>query len=158
MFIANIRIKLTPDNWSKVSYVLDEVQRRASKRLLIAADVIALADAAERALEGLKLPRARRAGARYEFSADGGIQGVSNAYKKKAGPRDATYVLIERGASAWYLIAVSRVGYWPGRDGNDNFILTDAQKVEVVANFAAGLTVFSYTAHRLTNPPQSSAA
>jgi hypothetical protein len=134
----DIKIKITPDNAAGIKVVLDEVQHRASARLLDADNVAAFAASAEKQLEKLGLPKALRPGALYEWS-EGGICGMPNSYKKKASPRASTWIRIERRGAGWYLVGVERRDYWPDDSGEDGLILTKDQHGEAVRRFANSL-------------------
>jgi hypothetical protein len=140
-----LKIKIDDAHDDEITAVLDGVQRRCRERLIYSYELDDLVKTAEAALAAIGIPVGLRQGARYEF-AEGGIQGVCNAYKKKAGPRDSTHVVIQRGSKDWFLISASRRGFFPGAPGRDNLVLTTAQKDLAIQRFASGLRVYEQQA------------
>lgn len=137
-----MKIKITPENEMSIAAALDAAQARCRKLLLKPQDVYDCVDWAEAELERLRLPKGQWVGARYRYAV-GGILGVPNTYKAKAGARGSTGVIIERGSAAWFIISVTREGFYPDQKGWDEIVLTMGQKAEVMRRFSKNIATYS---------------
>lgn len=128
-------MKIKVSDQAAVGAALDAAQGRATACVFDAADVAALAAAAEKRLAGYGLPLAQRAGATYRYCPAGP---AANAYRYR---RDQTAVTLRRHRAGWYLVAIDRVAVSPKSPAADRLSLTAAQAAEAVRRFSAGFSV-----------------
>lgn len=123
----------------RIKGVLDAVNGRATSHTLTdPTDVRRIAREAETVLADLGLPLAHRRGARAEYASG---KGLPNSYRYTG---VATRLVLERGAKAWFLVAVERAPAYPGDTGRDTriSISEDQERLARAATHRAlGVTV-----------------
>ena len=120
-------IKIIPDNFSAIVAALSAVNGRAAEHCYTSADEIeAAAKYAENRLEHFGLPKAERTGAKL-YATSGAA--VPNAYKYG---RKATYIVLERKGSGWYLTDVQPSNIFK-EGGRRSLQLTKKQDERAVA-------------------------
>jgi len=126
-------IKIDPKNCEKIVQALAEVNGRASAHVFeFYSQIARLAETAEKALAEFGVPKISRKGAVY--TAESGEK-LPSAYKYCA---QATSVVIERGASAWYIVEIKRSELYPCQRPTASLCLTSAQDEIAVARLRAG--------------------
>lgn len=129
-------MKINVNQTQKTAAAIDAAEGRAQVNTISADRLLGIASRAEQELDATGLPLAERKGARFEFR-DAGPSAA--AYKYSQG---ATHVMLERGASAWYLISVQRLSVYPRQRQIADLYLIDAQKAAAVRRFADALRVY----------------
>ena len=127
-----MKIKIESKNTDKIRATLDEVQGNANARILFTGFVLDLAERGEDKLADLGIPKKYREGASMAYC-EGGLP---NPYKYKA---NTTLVQIERGKSAWYLVACSRVSIYPREKGRHDLTLTERQLDIIMSGYRDGV-------------------
>ena len=127
-----MKIKIDGKNIDKITAELDAVQGKANARILFAGAVSALANIAEEQLDRLDIAKKYRQGATVIFYE----AGLPSAYKYRA---ETTRLDIERGKSAWYLVAVSRITIYPREKGVCRLQLTEQQLDLIMAEYKKGI-------------------
>jgi len=119
--------------------VLDAANGRAMAHTLTDPSAVRrIARETEAVLADLGLPPAHRRGARAEYVSG---KGLPNAYRYTG---VATRLLFERGAKAWFLVAVERASAYPGDTGRDTRVsISDEQErlARAATHRALGVTV-----------------
>ena len=134
-------IKIDLKNCGKIVQALAEVNGRASAHVFEAYTQIArLAETAETALAEFGVSKISRKGAAY--TAESGEK-LPRAYKYCA---QTTFVVIERGASAWYLVKIERSEIYPRQRPNAFLRLTSAQDEIAVAKLRGGYRLQAFVA------------
>jgi hypothetical protein len=124
-----MRISIDPKNEARIVALLAAINGRAADHTYTTlGDIAAVAREAEKQLLAL-LPKNAAPGAVFT-SVSGGA--VPRAYKYR---RIGTYVRLERGSSAWFLMDVGRVEIYEG-GGSQALHLTQDQHAEAVARFS----------------------
>ncbi len=121
-----------------ITRALEKVNGRAETHCYITySDVACVAQAAEKNLDELNLPKKDRPGA-YVISTSGGK--VANAYSY---PRRATKIRLQRGSTEWFLTSICAVEIWDAGGGRDDLrIDQDHADAIIAATFKkAGVTV-----------------
>lgn len=129
-------MKIRIEDQARIEAALAAAQTRATARTVSHADLVRLADRAERRLAELDLPKRVRPGAVWEFS-EGGITGVANAYG--AHQRASTHVKLVRGATGWFLTEAERLDFWTGTPGYSRLTLTKEQAKDAAERFVAAI-------------------
>ena len=127
-----MKVKIDSKNTDKIRAALDAVQGNANARILFAGFILDLAERGEDKLGDLNIPKKYREGASVTYY-EGGLP---NAYKYKA---NTTLVRIERGKSAWYLVACNRVSVYPREKGRHDLTLTEKQLVIIMSGYRDGV-------------------
>lgn len=126
-------IKIDAKNCGKIVQALAEVNGRASAHVFESYTQIAhLAEVAETELAEFGVSKNARKGAMY--TAESGEK-LPGAYKY---PAQRTFVVIERGASAWYLVKIKRSELYPSQRPDAFLSLTSAQDEIAVAKLRGG--------------------
>jgi hypothetical protein len=115
---------------------LDTANKKATAHTATTTDIRAQALAAEAHLAALGISKKDRAGAQRIFVSG---ESVPNAYKWA---RTATHLRLERGASDWFLVAVTATEIYQS-GGHEQTLLTPAQRDIAVAKLCAGFTVLA---------------
>ncbi len=132
-------IKITEENSAAIEAALKAVNGRACQHAYTAyLDLEVMAEAAEKRLEKMGLPKSRRSGAAWSETSGAA---VSNSYAKKGFSRPATSVRLERRSSAWYLVSAIATTIGQQGGGAGRLILTKAQDEEVVRNLRESYSV-----------------
>lgn len=129
-------IKITTESTAAIDAVLSAVNSHATAhRYTTAAEIVAIADAAEKRLEALGVAKKYRAGA--VVAATSG-DSVPNSYKFA---RTATAVRLERRSAAWYLTAAKEMPIYKNGGGPDLLLLTQEQDAIAVAALRKGYCI-----------------
>lgn len=115
---------------------LDTANKKATAHTATTTDIRAQALAAEAHLAALGISKKDRAGAQRLFVSG---ERVPNAYKWA---RTATHLRLERGASDWFLVAVTATEIYQS-GGHERTLLTPAQRDIAVAKLCDGFTVLA---------------
>ena len=121
-------------NLDQISAALAAVNGTAVDHTYNASDIVSLAEGAEAFAIRLFSNKKQAVGARYR--AESGSD-VANAYKYS---RISTVVTLERCATGWFLIGVSRGTIW-GSGGSQQLILNETQDAFAVAKARSRYTV-----------------
>lgn len=131
--MTKTHIKIDPKNCGKIVQALAEVNGRASAHVFeFYSQIARLAEVAELALAEFGVAKGARKGAAY--TAESG-ETLPSAYKYCA---QTTFVVIERGSSAWYLVKIKRSEIYPRQRPNAFLCLTSAQDEIAVAKLRGG--------------------
>jgi len=134
-------IKIDLKNCGKIVQALAEVNGRASAHVFESYTQIArLAEVAEKALAEFGVPKSARKGAAY--TAESG-ETLPGAYRYRA---QTTFVVIERGASAWYLVKIERSEIYPRQRPNVFLCLTSAQDEIAITELRGGYRLLAIAA------------
>lgn len=115
---------------------LDTANKKATAHTATTSDIRAQALAAEAHLAALGISKKDRAGAQRIFVSG---ESVPNAYKWA---RTATHIRLKRGASDWFLVAVTATEIYQS-GGYERTLLTPVQRDIAVAKLCASFTVLA---------------
>ena len=129
-----MKIKIVEANRPKIYALLNEINGKSVSHTASAQNIFNLAELMEIQLMKLNIAKKDRSGALASAMSGGD---VPNAYKYS---RIVTIFDIERGASDWFLIAVSKYANY-GNSAKPRLSLTPAQRDIAVAKFTAQFSV-----------------
>jgi len=145
--MTKTHIKIDAKNCEKIVQALAEINGRASAHVFEFYSQIAhLAEVAEKALAEFGVPKISRKGAMY--TAESGEK-LPSAYKYRA---QTTSVVIERGASAWYLVKIERSELYPCQRPSAFLCLTSAQDEIAVAKLRGAYRLQAAVALKTETP------
>ncbi len=122
-----MRIKVTDANHERLKSALDSANGKAQKHTASLADILALANRAERSLMAAGIPGRGRAGAEVIWHAAGP---AAKAYGYKM---TRTCVALTRGTCDWFLTEVKRVGVYPQQRERYRISISTVQRDRIVA-------------------------
>ncbi len=122
----NTKIKITPDNKTKIKNVFEKENGGAKANTLSGIEVFDIAKEAEERLENVRLPKKNRKKARAYYC----VNGPANAYKFAF---TTTEFDIERGSTDWFLVSVKRVNVYPRSKGGLKMTILESQAEEIRA-------------------------
>lgn len=130
-------IKIEAKNNEAIDAALKAVNGRATQHTFSDhSEIDYLVRCADAELARIGLPKTMHVGAKFQAMSG---EPVSNAYAKKAFTRRATYVVLERRSTGWFLVAVESKDIWQQLGGTKRLALTQAQHDEAMARFCATL-------------------
>lgn len=122
-----MRIKVNNVNAMRLAAALNGANGKAHKHTASLADILALANRAERSLMAAGISGRARAGAEVIWHAAGP---VAKAYGYKM---TRTCVTLTRGTCDWFLTEVKRVGVYPQQSERYRISISTAQRDRIVA-------------------------
>ena len=129
-------IKIDKDHEALVEAALRAVNGKAIAHTFQSFhEIEALATAAEKRLDGLGIPKAERAGARFSKRSGGKLP---NAYKYSV---NVTWVTLERRSSAWWLVEIHQTHVHPNTAPGGYLSLTQAQDAKAIEVLRRGYAI-----------------
>lgn len=129
-----MRIKITEANRRAINILLGEINGKSWSHTAFHKHIFDLAESSELQLEKFDIAKKDRNGAKASGMSGGN---VPSSYKYS---RIVNTYTIERGSSAWFLIAANKIDNW-GNASKDQLILTPAQRDIAVSKFTAQFSV-----------------
>lgn len=130
------QIKITAENDDIINDAISAAEGpRAKVNTLDAVEVAAIAEAAEKRLESLGIPKKDRAGATLYFQPEGPS---ASSYKY---PQGATTVRIARRSGGWYVDSIVRDSVFPKSPERRELKLTAQQDMLAVIALRRGYTI-----------------
>jgi hypothetical protein len=114
-------MKINIKNRDKIQAALDSVNGRAVSHVMSASDVSDIAARADRKLSESGIPIKSRRGVRAQHVP----AGPGKSYARKGRHVVTNNVVLERGASGWFLVSCERVEIWADASEKNRIILTD---------------------------------
>jgi hypothetical protein len=129
------RLKISESNAEAINQRLNQIQGKATVKILKFQGVLSIAADAEMQLDNLGIAKKFRSGASYSYCPPGPW---AKSYQYGQG---ATKISLIRGAKAWFLSAVVRTKVYPLQKGVEKLVLTENQDQIAVGNFRKGYAV-----------------
>ena len=130
-----LSILISIGNIASIQAALNTAQGNSRPYILSAADIIGLAENAERELERAEIAPSFRKGAIYTVVPKGYAK---NEYRRS---RRGMIVVLERNKSAWALIEVHLINLWPTDKGRQTLTLTMDQKLRALRRLMKNLHI-----------------
>jgi len=133
---SKLRIKVDVKNLAPIQAALSNANGRSTEHTYTTFDEIQrIAQAAEKALVRMGLPKAQMSGALYTSQSG---EATAKAYKYS---RATTTVQLERGVADWFLVSAMPSRAWDRGGARDILALTSTQNEEAVNRFRQGYEV-----------------